>query len=134
MTVPRIDHIGIIVADLDAATAMFARMLPGAPVETKDMPEVGLRIAFLEAANISIELIQYMDGGEDLAGRVMGAATGLNHFSVEVADLSRAAAELEAAGFKMMEGFPRPGAHGRVAFFERETATNILFEICEKEA
>ena len=108
--------------------------LPGAPVETKDMPEVGLRIAFLEAANISIELIQYMDGGEDLAGRVMGAATGLNHFSVEVADLSRAAAELEAAGFKMMEGFPRPGAHGRVAFFERETATNILFEICEKEA
>ena len=132
MIAPRIDHMGIVVADLDAAVTMFTSILAGAQVHTKDMPEVGLRIAIFEAANISIELIQYTEDGSEFAQGVMGATPGLNHFSVEVANLEAAAADMEAAGFKMMQGFPQPGAHGRVAFFERQAGSNVLFEICEK--
>jgi hypothetical protein len=33
-----------------------------------------------------------------------------------------------------MEGFPRHGAHGRVAFFEAGAASGgLLFEICQPE-
>ena len=71
MTPPRIDHIGIIVPDLDAAIARFSALLGGlAPVD-RNLPEVGLRIAEFHTANLNIELINY-DGPAELARRVMG--------------------------------------------------------------
>ena len=99
MIAPRIDHMGIVVADLDAAVTMFTSILVGSQVHAKDLPDVGLRIAIFEAANISIELIQYTEDGSEFAQGVMGAAPGLNHFSVEVANLEPAAADMEATGF-----------------------------------
>jgi len=36
-----------------------------------------------------------------------------------------------ARGARVMDGFPRPGSHGRVAFFEPESTGGLLLEICE---
>ena len=43
----RIDHLGIIVADLDKAIERFRFLIGGNPAYTKDMPDVGLRITTL---------------------------------------------------------------------------------------
>ena len=131
MNKPVISHIGVIVADLDAAVAMFKRLFCGGPASLKEMPEEGLRIAVFEAANVAIELLQYTGTNDELAKRVMGEAPGVNHISFGVGKLADAIAELEAAGAKTMEGFPRQGAHGRVAFFEPESTGGVLFEVCE---
>lgn len=133
MTMPYIDHIGIIVADLDQASAKL-RPLFGDPVRIKELPEVGLRVAEFQAANVLIELLQYAGGDADFARGVMGEHTGLNHISLRVADVDRSIAELGAAGFAPMEGFPRQGAHGRVAFFEPDAVTGLLFEVCQPDA
>jgi len=133
MTTPYIDHIGIIVADLDQASAKL-RPLFGDPVRIKELPEVGLRVAEFRAANVVIELLQYAEGGAGFARRVMGERIGLNHISARVADVDRSIAELGATGFAPMEGFPRQGAHGRVAFFEPDAVTGLLFEVCQPDA
>jgi methylmalonyl-CoA epimerase len=133
VTSPRIDHIGIIVADLDQASAKL-RPLLGAPIRIKDLPEVGLRVAEFQAANVLIELLQYAEGDAGFAKRVMGERIGLNHISLRVADIDRSIAELGAAGFAPMAGFPRQGAHGRVVFFEPDALTGLLFELCQPDA
>jgi methylmalonyl-CoA/ethylmalonyl-CoA epimerase len=132
VSAPHIDHIGIIVADLDQAAAKL-RPLFGEPVRIKDMPEVGLRVAEFQAANVTIELLQYAAGDADFAKSVMGERIGLNHISARVGDVDRAITELSAAGFAPMEGFPRQGAHGRVAFFEPDAVTGLLFEVCQPD-
>jgi methylmalonyl-CoA/ethylmalonyl-CoA epimerase len=133
MNKPVVDHIGVIVADLDATIAMFERLFGGAPASVKEMPEVGLKVAVFEAANVAIELLQYTGANDELAKRVMGQAPGVNHISFGVGKLAEAIAELEAAGARTMDGFPRQGAHGRVAFFEPASTGGVLFEVCEPQ-
>lgn len=131
MTLPNIDHIGIIVDDLEKAVDMFEHLFQMKPAKVTELAEVGLRIAHLEARNIGIELIQYTGDGDDFGRRVMGPGTGINHMSIQVEDADSAVKDLQVKGLRVMEGFPRTGSHGRVAFFEPETTRNILLEICE---
>lgn len=132
MTAPTIDHIGILVADLDSALERL-KPLFGAPAQVKEIADAGLRVAEFHASNVTIELLQYT-GEARFARRVMGERLGLNHVSARVDDLEHSLAALRAAGFKPMEGFPRQGAHGRVAFFEPDAVSGLLFEICQPES
>ena len=131
MSPPRIDHIGIIVADLERAAERL-RPLFGEHAAIRELPEVGLRVAEFHAANVVIELLQY-SGDAAYARGVMGERLGLNHISARVRDVDRSVAELTAAGFTPMPGFPRQGAHGRVAFFEPDPLTGLLFEVCQPQ-
>ena len=128
----RIDHIGIIVADLEAAVRRL-KPLFGEQVEIRELIEVGLRVAEFRAANVTVELLQYTGANDAFARRVMGERLGLNHISARVKDVERSLADLRAAGLRPMEGFPRQGAHGRVAFFEPDALTGLLFEICQPD-
>ncbi|OGA71873.1 MAG: hypothetical protein A3G81_12065 [Betaproteobacteria bacterium RIFCSPLOWO2_12_FULL_65_14] len=126
----RIDHIGIIVSDLESAVAKLGVLFGHAAI--KELPDVGLRVAEFRAANVTVELLQYTrDSG--FGRRVMGARTGLNHLSIRVENVERSIEQLRKAGFAPMEGFPRQGAHGRVAFFEPDAASGLLFEVCQPD-
>jgi len=130
---PHIDHIGIVVADLDQAIERL-RPLFGTPARTRELTEVGLRVAEFDAANVVIELLQYTDCADGFAQQVMGQRIGLNHLSARVTDVEQSVTDLRQAGFTPMAGFPRQGAHGRVAFFEPDAVTGLLFEVCQVEA
>jgi methylmalonyl-CoA/ethylmalonyl-CoA epimerase len=127
-----IDHIGIVVADLDQAIERLGALFGGSPV-VKELAEVGLRVAEFQAANVTVELLQYTGTNDAFARRVMGERLGLNHVSARVENVERSLAELRAAGLHPMQGFPRQGAHGRVAFFEPDAVTGLLFEICQPD-
>jgi methylmalonyl-CoA/ethylmalonyl-CoA epimerase len=131
MTLPRIDHIGIIVADLDAAIARLSALL-GISSERRDLPELGLRIAEFHTENLGIELIAY-EGSASFARRVMGNEPGINHITLSVDSIEGALERLGAAGFRAQPDFPRPGAHGTVAFLERDPMTGLLFELCASD-
>ena len=130
---PDLSHVGVIVADLDRGVDFFQRLLDGPPLWIKDMPAVGLRLAEFRLGNTSLELLEVSDSEESLGGQVMGRQPGLNHLALTVADLEKTLEEFRAKGLKVMAGFPRQGAHGRVAFFEPKTTLDILLEICQPE-
>jgi catechol 2,3-dioxygenase-like lactoylglutathione lyase family enzyme len=130
---PRVDHIGVIVGDLDSAVETFSRLLQGVAPIRRDLPEAGLRIAEFHTENLNIELIAY-DGSADFARQVMGEEIGINHLSIQVEDVGEAIARLADAGLRVQPGFPRRGAHGTVAFFERDETTGLLFEVCAPDA
>jgi len=133
MSAPRIDHIGIVVDELEPAIAAMARMLPGAPLRRRPVPDAGLDVAEFHAENLIVELLCYTDGGDGFGRAVMGVAPGVNHLSLSVPDLDAALGALRAGGVEPMAGFPRRGAHGRIAFLQREPNTGLLFELCEPD-
>lgn len=133
MTVPRIDHIGIVVEELEPAIAALARLLPGAPLRRRSLPDAGLEVAEFAAANLIVELLHYTDSGDGFGRAVMGSAPGVNHLSLSVSDLGAALGSLRADGVEPLAGFPRRGAHGRIAFLPRETHTGLRFELCEPD-
>lgn len=124
-----IDHVGIVVDDLEAAITRFTQILGAGPEMMRDMPKVGLRVAMFKAANIRLELLHYTmrDG---FAEKVMGEDVGLNHIGIASDDLAGECNRLSEVGLVAQDGFPREGAHGQVLFFERDPGTGILFELC----
>jgi methylmalonyl-CoA epimerase len=134
MTAPRIDHIGIIVPALEPAVAAMSRVLAGARVVRRSLPDAGLEVAEFHASNVIVELLQYTSQEAGLARRTMGSAAGLNHLSIEVSDLGAALAALAADGALPMEGFPRAGAHGHIAFMHPDPRTGLLVELCQTDS
>jgi len=133
MNEPYVDHIGMIVHDLDEALRLFENLFDLKPARVLDMDEVGLRIATLKASNVDLELIQYLDQKEGIARRTMGDRKGINHVSFRVKDVSASLEQFQQKGAEVIDGFPRQGSHGLVAFFRPESTAQILLEICERK-
>lgn len=123
----RVDHIGIIVSDLEKSIGKM-KVLLGEP-KVKELADAGLRVAEFHADNIIVELLQYT-GEAKFARETMGERIGLNHISIGVDDIE---ASLKSLPFKPKPGFPCRGAHGKVAFFEPDATTGLLFEICQED-
>ncbi len=133
MKKPHIGHVGIIVKDMDCAVEKLTELLGVPPARVKEIPDVGLKTAEFEMANLTLELLQYTNDEACFAKEVMGEKPGLNHLSVTVNEVNEAIRTWTEKGLVLTEGFPRNGAHGRVAFFQTEPNTGILFEVCQPD-
>ncbi|MDH3590918.1 MAG: VOC family protein, partial [Planctomycetota bacterium] len=57
---------------------------------------------------------------------------GLHHLAYRVDDLERALDRLKAAGLRLIDEAPRPGAHGtRIAFVHPKATGGVLTELVE---
>jgi methylmalonyl-CoA/ethylmalonyl-CoA epimerase len=126
-------HIGIMVENFDQAVEKF-KGLGMQCSEIKEDKKIDLQIAFLSIGGVAIELLHHTkpDRGDDpMSSVVRGQKGAINHLCFEVDDLDASIAEFEQRGARMIEGCPRIGAHGRIAFFHPETTEGVLIELCE---
>jgi methylmalonyl-CoA/ethylmalonyl-CoA epimerase len=135
MKLGRLNHVGVAVPDMDAAIA-FWRKTMGAEVvaEPFDMPEQGVRVAFVDTPNdgTQVELLAPLSDDSPvnsfLAKNPLG---GQHHLCFEVPEIDAARAEFEAAGKRIL-GPTRIGAHGTPIFFVHpKDMAGVLTEIME---
>lgn len=129
----KLRHIGVMVEDLESTIEKF-KGFGLCCAEIKENKKMDLRVAFLPIGDASIEVICHTepDKGDDPLTRVVRGQKGIiNHLCLEVDDLETTIRDFEKAGAKLVEGCPRPGAHGRIAFFYPETTEGVLIELCE---
>jgi methylmalonyl-CoA/ethylmalonyl-CoA epimerase len=126
----KIRHIGVIVKDLESAVERF-KGFGFSCNEVNENKEVGIKAAFFPIGDTLIEFINYTgpDKGHDNVVRSQKGA--INHLCFEVDNLEESIREFEKSGAKLVEGCPRPGAHGRIAFFYPESTEGVLIELCQ---
>ncbi len=129
--IKKVDHIGIVVKDLDSSLEIYSKELGFECVEIREIQEVELRIAVLQAKGIGIELLQYRNPEMEMVKALRGNLEGLNHICYEVEGFDDAMKRLMENGFKLIEGFPRKGVHGRIAFFIPPHSPEERIEILE---
>jgi methylmalonyl-CoA/ethylmalonyl-CoA epimerase len=131
LLVTGVDHIGVVVADLEPVIALFSA-IPMARVETPvDHPELSLEILFVHIGGVRIEFLRPLGPGraQDLvdAGRA-----GLHHLALGVSDLDLALEIVKGRGFELVDETGRPGAHGtRIAFLDSSTIAGTAIELVE---
>ena len=128
----RIHHIAIVVKDLEESLAFYRDAL-GLPVErVEDMPEEGVRIAFLPLGNSEIELLEPTQPDTGVARFLEKRGEGLHHVCLEVTDIEGALAALKAGGAELITETPRTRPDGtRYAFIHPRSAHGVLLELYE---
>lgn len=133
--VSKIDHIGVLVDDIDANKDLFE--LLGLGVGTVErVPAFGVDIAFISVGESLVELVEPTDRDSDIAADLEAAAGTalLHHVAFRVDDIDAQLARLRAAGVPLADEEPRRGAGGsKVAFLDREAANGVRIELVERE-
>ena len=131
MTRPKLDHIGIAVRSLDAATIYQALGLEVEHVETVESQKV--RTAFLSVGDSNLELLEPTSADSPIAKFIEKRGEGIHHVCLRVDDLESHLARLQSQGFRLINEAPVPGAHGcRVAFLHPAAGNGVLIELSEK--
>lgn len=131
----RIDHVAIIVRDIEQALLFYRDTLGLLPSEIKDVPTEQVRIAFLPMGGPGgsvIELVQPTTPDSSLARYLEKRGEGLHHICLEVDDIDAALAEMQAKGAPVLDTTPRTAAEGRAIFIHPKAANGVLVELVEK--
>jgi len=130
-----IDHIGVAVADLDAAIALH-RDTYGMPlVHRETIASQGVEAALLDVGESHLELLAPL-GGDTPVGRFLAKrGPGLHHVAYRVDDVAAALDEARAAGLRLIDEAPRTGIRGsQVAFLHPDSSGGVLTELVQPAA
>ncbi|MDQ7030365.1 MAG: methylmalonyl-CoA epimerase [Ardenticatenia bacterium] len=130
-----LDHVGVAVADVEAALYVWTHILGLRVVHDEHVAEQGTRVIFLEGANMDIELLVPL-GPETPVGKFLTKrGPGIHHLCFVVDDLEAALAEAKAKGLELVDEVPRIGAKGkRLAFIHPKSVHGVLIELCERHS
>jgi methylmalonyl-CoA/ethylmalonyl-CoA epimerase len=125
-----LDHVAILVSDLDAAVALF-RDVYGLPLsEVEEVPTEKVKVAIFGHGAGRIELVSPTGPDSPMAKAIEKRGEGLHHICLEVPDLASAMAALKARGAPLLDEKPRPGAGGaQVAFVHPKGSRGVLVEL-----
>lgn len=128
----QIDHIGIVVHDLDASLKTYCDQLGFTLLERVAIPEQLVEAAFLDAGNGTIELIAPTDSTSGTARYLQNRGEGTHHICFAVADIEAALAQLRAQGVRLIDESPRQGVHGLVAFVHPKATHGTMIELLQR--
>jgi methylmalonyl-CoA epimerase len=90
-----------------------------------------VRIAFLGVGESKIELVEPTDPSTGVARFLESRGEGFHHVCLEVADLAAELRRLAGDGVELIDGAPRRGAEGPVAFIHPRACHGVLVELIE---
>jgi len=132
----RIDHVAIIVRNLEQALLFYRDTLGISPREVKDVPTEQVRIAFLPLGGpggSEIELIEPTVPASNLNTFLEKRGEGLHHVCLEVDDIDAALQEMQDKGTPVLDQQPRLAADGRAIFLHPKGTHGVLLELLERK-
>ena len=131
----KIDHIAIVVKDLDVTIALYTQTLGFRQVYREIVADQGVEAVGLEAGDSIIELLRPLDESSPIAKYRGDAATRMHHTAYRVDDIEAKLAELKGKGVRLIDEKPRRGAHGNlIAFLHPKSTDGVLIELCQPTA
>jgi methylmalonyl-CoA/ethylmalonyl-CoA epimerase len=127
----KIDHIGVAVADLDAAVASYRTLFGIEPSHREIVESDGVETVMFEVGESRIELLGSLGPDSKIAGFLEKRGGGIHHVAYGVDDVQANLDRLAAQGVKLLDTRPRPGAGGKlVAFVHPKAVGGVLTELC----
>jgi methylmalonyl-CoA/ethylmalonyl-CoA epimerase len=132
-----IDHVGIAVPDLDAATALYRDSFGMTVVHEETNEEQGVREAMVAVGDSGscIQLLAPLNDQSTIAKFLDRSGPGLQQLAYRVTDVERVSAVLRERGLRLLYDEPRRGtANSRINFVHPKDAGGVLVELVEPAA
>jgi len=131
----RIDHIAVLVADLEGPLAFWQDALGLELTHVQEIPAEMAQIAFLPAGESEIELVKPTTADSGLARYLEKRGPGMHHICLEVDDIAGMLAQLKSKGIQLINEEPKTGEGGRkYAFIHPKSANGVMVELYELPA
>lgn len=137
MLFTKIDHVGIAVADLDAAIAFYADTFDLKVVHEETNVEQGVREAMLAVGDgdSRIQLLAPLRPDSAIAKFLDRSGPGLQQLAYTVTDIDAVSATLRERGMRLLYDVPKRGTAGsRINFIHPKDAGGVLVELVEPAA
>ncbi|MFB0536461.1 MAG: methylmalonyl-CoA epimerase [Anaerolineae bacterium] len=130
--ITRIDHIGVVVNDIEEALKVYQQALGLSLARIQERPDQAVTIAFLPTGESEIELVQPVTSDSGVAKFLQKRGEGIHHLCLEVDDIEEALAKLREKGLQLIDEMPRTGPEGeRFAFIHPKSTHGVLIELYE---
>lgn len=128
--VKQINHVAIVVDDMEQALSFWRDALGMEVAELRDVPAEKSQVAFLPLRDSDVELVRPTSADSGVAKFLAKRGPGLHHVCLEVDDIEGLLAQLHAKNIRLINEQPRIAADGkRYAFIHPESAGGVLIEL-----
>lgn len=129
-----IHHVGIIVADLDAAAAKY-RAMGFEPGDVERVESQNIAAVAMRAGESWVELITPLNHDSPLGRFLDARGEGMHHVAYLVDDVDATLASLANAGVELIDKTSRIGLHNwRVAFIHPRSCAGVLSELVQRDS
>ena len=130
MTPVRIDHVAVVVENLEPALHFWEKALGLRCTGIEEIESEGVQAAFLDVAGSHIELIKPLSDDSGVAKYLAKRGQGMHHLCLGVEDIDAMMAQLREAGVEMINDVPRLRDNGtRYAFVHPKSTGGVLVEL-----
>ena len=130
--IKRIDHIAVLVDDLENTLKFWRDALGMELTQIKDIPAEAAQIAFLPVSGSEVELVKPTTSDSGLAKYLERRGPGMHHICLEVDDIVGMLAQLKEKGIQLINEEPKVGAGGKkYAFVHPKSAFGVMVELYE---
>ncbi len=125
----RIHHVGIVVERLDGAYQFYRDVLRLPLIKEAVIADQGVRAALLAAGDSEIELLEPLDPSNGVGRFLKSRGEGLHHVCFDTPDVAHDLVALKDRGVALIDGAPRDGLAGRIAFLHPRACGGVLVEL-----
>lgn len=130
-----VDHIGIAVRNIDETIPYYVETLGLKLLAIEEIVLQKVRVAFIDAGNIKIELLEPIGEEGPIAQFLQKRGEGVHHIAFGVENIRARMKELSENGVQLLSDEPKLGAGGaEVAFLHPKSSYGVLYELCEKKS
>ena len=127
-----LEHLGLAVHDLEAATALYTTLLGAAPYKKEHVASEAVDTVFFQVGGSKIELLAGTSPDSAITKFLAKKAEGIHHVAFEVDDIRTEMARLKGEGFILLNEEPKRGADNKlVCFVHPKSAAGVLIELCQ---
>jgi methylmalonyl-CoA/ethylmalonyl-CoA epimerase len=127
----KIDHIAVVVKDVDKAAKSYADMFGFKQIEKRDGPGGEFTSVMMALGDIRLELFAPLKEGS-FSKFLEEKGGGLHHVSFATDDIVREMKTIKALGKKLQNEEPMSLPGAKIAFVHPSAAENVLIELVER--
>jgi methylmalonyl-CoA/ethylmalonyl-CoA epimerase len=128
----RIDHVAIVVGEIDSALHFWRDALGLEVTHVEDVPEWQSVVAFLPTGESEVELVKPTTKGSGVSRYLKKQGPGIHHICFQVDDIEACIAKLMEHEVHLVNYEPVIGTGGkRIAFVHPDSTHGVLIELYE---
>ncbi len=130
----KIEHLGIAVANIEAANELFAKLLGKAHYKIETVESEGVKTSFFKVGESKIELLEATNPESPISKFLTKKGEGVHHIAFHVDDIEKEMDRLKNEGFVLINENYKDGADNKkVCFLHPKSTGGVLIELCQEK-